>query len=143
MTADPNKVAEIIDLDEHGGRTATLREEHEHEVRTNFDTAWAIANDDPWEAVSKYLSETERDRDSQFHKALGLALGWRAALERALSEARKTADELQLAVDNAKSHVHEEHVHAEHDHEEHVHDEHGPEEHSHEEHSHEGSEYGS
>jgi hypothetical protein len=108
MTADPNKVAEIIDLDEHGARTVTLRQEYEDGVRTTFDTAWAIANDDPWEAVSKYLNETEHNRDSQFHKALGLALGWRAALERALSEARNTADELQAAVDEVRrQHSHE------------------------------------
>jgi hypothetical protein len=41
------------------------------------------------------------------HQALGLALQWRAALEAALTEARRTADELQAAVDEARRHTHE------------------------------------
>ena len=43
----------------------------------------------------------------EMHQALGLALQWRAALEAALTEARRTADELQAAVDEARRHTHE------------------------------------
>jgi hypothetical protein len=105
MTADPKKVAEIIEQDRHMTRTTTLRQEYEDNVRASFDSAWAIANDDPWVAVSMYFDKGEHS--PEMHRALALALQWRAALESALSEAHKTADELQAAVDEARRHTHE------------------------------------
>lgn len=100
MAVDPKKVAEIIEHDKYVTRTMTIREEYENSVRAAYDAAWAIANDDPWTAVSMYLDEGERG--SEIHKPLGLALRWRAALELSLAEARMTADELQAAVDEAR-----------------------------------------
>ena len=80
MTADPKKVADIIEQDKHAIRTITLRQEYEDLVRTSFDSAWAIANDDPWVAVSMYFDKGEHS--PEMHRALALALQWRAALER-------------------------------------------------------------
>jgi hypothetical protein len=105
MTADPNKVAEIIEQDKHAIRTVTLRQEYEDLVRASFDSAWAIANDDPWVAVSMYFDKGEHS--AEMHRALALALQWRAALEAALGDARRTADELQAAVDEVRRHGHE------------------------------------
>jgi hypothetical protein len=105
MTADPKKVAEIIEQDKHTIRTTTLRQEYEDGVKASFDSAWAIANDDPWVAVSMYFDKGEHG--PEMHQALGLALQWRAALEAALTDARGTADELQAAVDEARRHTHE------------------------------------
>jgi hypothetical protein len=105
MTADPKKVAEILEQDKLVIRTTTIRQEYEDSVRASFDSAWAIANDDPWVAVSMYFDKGEHA--PEMHRALGLALQWRAALEASLTEARRTADELQAAVDEARRHSHE------------------------------------
>ena len=69
MTADPKKVAEIIEQDKHAIRTITLRQEYEDGVRASFDSAWAIANDDPWVAVSMYFDKGEHS--PEMHRALG------------------------------------------------------------------------
>ena len=47
------------------------------------------------------------EHSPEMHRALALALQWRAALEAALADARRTADELQAAVDEVRRHSHE------------------------------------